>query len=814
MKNASDEFKSLAENEYGARYYHKLLVNGTEIEDNIDEFKYNGMCNDDESFGIGNACSAMVSFSIIDPSVNIENKEIEVYEGIEVDGTIEYLKLGIFKALKPNNDRNKVTYKCTDRMTYLMNMPYSSKLKVPTTDIAVLKEICSQVNISLVNSNLKSHTISSVPEGYTRREMIAYMSALQGKNAIINSEGNLELIWYTQSDFIVNDDKIYYEGTSDVNDEIDYTLGYIECTVRSEDSSKETTIKSGTGTKGIKIVNPFMTQKILDEVFSVIGGFSFRPCSFDFLGDFRLEVGDIVTVSTNNQTYIVPIMQLEHSSDGGVVTTITSVAETNTENEIDLSGPTTKAMDRYYAELVLINEAMINKLTVDEADARYISVDKIDAITLTVEKAVVEKLSADFADIHLANIDVADIGKFYADSGLLKDVTIVDGHITGELNAVRINADVIKSGTLAVDRLLVTGKNSIVYQINVNSSGLSLEELSDEKYQKYINGTDIVANSITANQIATKSITADQIDVESIFAQDITATGKITGLNLVSTTIDTPGFKVDENGKFDAISGVVGKFTIDNGILKCKAIDTNDNEIGVVMSNTNTLFGNVYTTTLGSNGIKIESTQHGATIKNNYVEFNDKQIELLGVLPTAGTQQYKAKIRTQLGNAADKRGLIIECEYGVQVKNGFLADVIETTSGANLDTLSTKVKNGSLRINNHFSGITKTVAAKTWSSTIGTITGTTAGEAILYAEGTFPGITGRKIVEIRKNGSRIARQESSYTGTGDTNAISVCTISTVAEGDEFTAHLYNGISAQKEITNCIFRMVQIGTINQ
>lgn len=70
------------------------------------------------------------------------------------------------------------------------------------------------------------------------------------------------------------------------------------------------------------------------------------------------------------------------------------------------------------------------------------------------------------------------------------------------------------------------------------------------------------------------------------------------------------------------------------------------------------------------------------------MEFNDKQIELLGVLPTAGTQQYKAKIRTQLGNIADERGLIIECEYGVQVKNGFLADVIETTSGANLDTIN------------------------------------------------------------------------------------------------------------------------------
>lgn len=763
MKNASDEFKSLAENEYGARYYHKLLVNGTEIEDNIDEFKYNGMCNDDESFGIGNACSAMVSFSIIDPSVNIENKEIEVYEGIEVDGTIEYLKLGIFKALKPNNDRNKVTYKCTDRMTYLMNMPYSSKLKVPTTDIAVLKEICSQVNISLVNSNLKSHTISSVPEGYTRREMIAYMSALQGKNAIINSEGNLELIWYTQSDFIVNDDKIYYEGTSDVNDEIDYTLGYIECTVRSEDSSKETTIKSGTGTKGIKIVNPFMTQKILDEVFSVIGGFSFRPCSFEFLGDFRLEVGDIVTVSTNNQTYIVPIMQLEHSSDGGVVTTITSVAETNTENEIDLSGPTIKSMERYYAELVLINQAMINKLTVDEADARYISVDKIDAITLTVEKAVVEKLSADFADIHLANIDVADIGKFYADSGLLKDVTIVDGHITGELNAVRINADVIKSGTLAVDRLLVTGKNSIVYQINVNSSGLSLEELSDKKYQKYINGTDIVANSITANQIATKSITADQIDVESIFAQDITATGTITGATILGATIGADSgyigcMSINELGRLIVdIDGDPPQ--IDDYILmeyEARNVDmTINGTSGLTPRGLHTyrqysysnIIGTINTNPYDRYNTETVLTSDGFRITNNYYDGTENVGTLYSSIDFT-TEKVMNTIYT-----------ICDFRFDKVTMDRLEASSIVTKSGANLDTINNNLSkylplsggtvSGTLKVNTLSTALWKGSGSGGLIDSISvTITGTVSASSTATLSGRFTIPTGYSSVGI------------------------------------------------------------------
>lgn len=814
MKSTSSEFKNIVNNSNGNRYYHKITYNGIELKDEIEDFEYRSLCNQDDVFLIGNACSSTINFSIKNPSTNLANREIEVYEGIKIDSSIEYIKLGVFKILKIHNDRNKISYKCADRMSYYMDKPYFSELSLPTTDINILQEICLQAGISLANNNLMSHTITSIPSGYTKREIISYIAQLQGKNAIINSDGNLELIWYKEIEYTIDDRKIYLYGTADINDETDYTLEYIECTTRQADNSSETVIKSGEGITGIKIINPFMTQAILDEVFTNIGGFSFRACTIEFLGDFRLEVGDIITVNTNGKKYKAPIMQLDQISDGGVVTTITSVAETDNENEIDSNGPIAKQLERYYAELVLINKAMINKLTVDEANAKYISADKIDAITLAVEEAVVEKLSTDFADIHLANIDVADIGKFYANSGLLKDVTIVEGHITGELNAVRINADVIKSGTLAIDRLLVTGENSIVYQINVNSSGLSLEELSDKKYQEYLNGTDIVANSITAKQIAAKSITASEIDVESIFAQDITATGKITGLKLIATTIDTPGFRVDENGNFDAASGKVGKFTLDNGILKCEVADTNEDEIGMVMSNTNTLFGSTYTTTLGSNGIKIESTQQGASIKNSYTEFNDKQIELIGTLPTAGTPQYKAKIRTIAGNEEDIGGLILECEYGVQVKNGFLADVIETTSGANLDTLSNKVKNGALRINNHFSEITKSVSATTVSSAIGTINGTTAGEAILYAEATFPVGTYRKFIEIRKNGSRIARQECAYTTIGVSNVISVCTIATVSSNDTFTAHIYNGSSSEKQITGCIFRMVQIGNINQ
>lgn len=51
-----------------------------------------------------------------------------------------------------------------------------------------------------------------------------------------------------------------------------------------------------------------------------------------------------------------------------------------------------------------------------------------------------------------------------------------------------------------------------------------------------VDGGSIKTDTITGNQILAGSITADKIDVNSIFAKDITATGTITGANLIGAT--------------------------------------------------------------------------------------------------------------------------------------------------------------------------------------------------------------------------------------------------------------------------------------
>ena len=168
MKNVSNEYKTIAESLDGsARYYHQILVDGVELTDTIVEFKYSHTCNNSTNFSVGNTASAMVEFKIDEPSINLENKEIQVNQGLKLaDGSMEYVKLGKFKVLSPEIERFQANYQCVDAMTYKMATVYESALTYPTTDIAILEEICQQAGIELANTDLVAHTIDKKLDNY------------------------------------------------------------------------------------------------------------------------------------------------------------------------------------------------------------------------------------------------------------------------------------------------------------------------------------------------------------------------------------------------------------------------------------------------------------------------------------------------------------------------------------------------------------------------------------------------------------------------------------------------------------------------
>lgn len=414
-----------------ARYYSKYVVDGKEHTETLNNFKFQNMINPNNEITIGNTCSSGVTFSIYMPTISLENKEITIFEGVKVGTEIKYIKLGIFTVTKQTSDGEYTSYEAYDRM-YKADMPYFSDMAFPSTDKAILNEICGKLGISLATNIATAHTINDKPQGYTMREMIGYMAMLQGCNAVINADGNLELRWYKDSGYVLDGHKYYQQGVTFTTSK-DFIIQKLTCNNTKSGSTEQSEITSGDGATGLSFANPFMTQAILDEVYKKIGGFTFRPLTVKFVGDYRLEVGDIITVNKGGVDYKVPIMQITHECDGGLMDTVTSIGQSDTENTSVASGPITKQMERYYADLILVNKALINKLSVDEADIRYASIETLKAVNADINNLKTNKLDATYADIINANVeslkavnaDIANLKVDYEKVGIL-DASVAD----------------------------------------------------------------------------------------------------------------------------------------------------------------------------------------------------------------------------------------------------------------------------------------------------------------------------------------------------------------------------------------------------
>ena len=200
----------------------------------------------------------------------------------------------------------------------------------------------------------------------------------------------------------------------------------------------------------------------------------------------------------------------------GAVTTEKLAAGAVTAETIDAGAVTT---DKLAAKSVTTDKLAAESVTADNIKAGAVKTTHLDAESVTAEKIKAGSITADRMKAKTIT----------AESGILADgvvgtAQIADGSITSA-KIVELSADVITAGTLSVKRLILVGEDGLIYNINAAASGLTAEELTDEKYQNQINGTVIVAKSITAAQIAAESITGNEILAGSITAGNIDVAG-------------------------------------------------------------------------------------------------------------------------------------------------------------------------------------------------------------------------------------------------------------------------------------------------
>lgn len=491
----------------------------TEYRD-IKSIKISAMSTADGQITIGDTSSKSIQIMATVDSLLVEGQKIYVYESVKLDDeTYQDIPMGKYTIITLTEKGSITTIEAAGPLSVEAYSPYFSELTFPSDTISVLNEISELIGIQINTDKLTAITIKSKPEGYICREIIGYIAALYGKNAVEERDGSISFKWYEHQDTDIFSDKI---DSPEIR-KSDFIVSKLQCNVSSDVSYTK-----GSGT-GITISNPFMTEEIMEDVWKKIEGYRYRPAEINVKsGNPCIDQWDSYTYGIYN----IICARIEHNYDGGVQNTIRSSGESETEANVNFKGPTTIALERYSAEMVLVNEALVHKLSADEADIKYIKNTQLTTIEADIKNAVIGSMSAEFATvgylqsnyakIDLSNLAKTTIGTMLADVGLLTEATIVNGHVTGYLDSVEINANSITTGTLVTDRLVFRGsEKSIVYELNnitgalqaVQSETLNGEILTDRS----INVDKIVAKSITSNEIASQTINTEQLNVSEIF---------------------------------------------------------------------------------------------------------------------------------------------------------------------------------------------------------------------------------------------------------------------------------------------------------
>ena len=101
-----------------------------------------------------------------------------------------------------------------------------------------------------------------------------------------------------------------------------------------------------------------------------------------------------------------------------------------------------------------------------------------------------ETLSTGYAKIDFANINMTAVSKLFSDSGIIKDLIVQEGKITGELVGVTIKGDLIEANTLKADKLVVLGQNGLYYKLNIDG----IDNISTTQSSKFVLTTTEPAN--------------------------------------------------------------------------------------------------------------------------------------------------------------------------------------------------------------------------------------------------------------------------------------------------------------------------------
>lgn len=452
----------------GRTFYARL--NG--ISDGIQEIVQTNFSTPDSYFYVGGATASKIEVSMFTKSQEfVKGKEVRFEIGAMADGTIEWIPMGYFTIKEQKKDRNLLTFTAYDRLESKLAKAYKSKItKYPVESKEFLTDISEQAGVEFDTSKLsdslmidKILTVNDQSgeksckepfDGFTMQQVVGYIAQLHGTFAICDRSGKVTFRWYealtadypgkigdTAGSYLKDQNLSFIYNTIEFLKEshtyLIKTNRYFDDLLQSETMCQISGISCDTennhyesGTNiNTNLSNPVMTQEWLNKILEKIKDMSYYPVSFSFMGDPRLDVGDVVTiVDAKNNLIDVPVMQHTITFDGGLLSEVASYGF----EEKETKSPSEIALQRVKDDVLSLQEITAKKATFNQLNAVDAKITNLQASSITVNDA----------NILFARLDKANIQQGWITSVMIGDAQITDAKIQ-DMSADKLTAGIL-----------------------------------------------------------------------------------------------------------------------------------------------------------------------------------------------------------------------------------------------------------------------------------------------------------------------------------------------------------------------------------
>lgn len=467
MNVVSSNYKDLINTSLSLSPKFKIIIDNAEYLSNVIK-SYPKISHSNTKF-IGGFPTKTLEMEIYDleNNLDLENKEIEVYKGFVINGSIEYVKQGVFivkaENITTNISTKSISLSNVQDRTQLLDDKYESELdwndEQTHTGLEIVQEICTKKGITLASNTFNFANYSfkqpNFDENVTNREVLSRLAEIGGEIALFNNNGDLVI-----KSQLITGDVIQRQRYEKLSREKEYKVNTI---VLGKDGIEDDIVYPETiETERVEfkiLDNPYVDlyrEEMIEEVANHIIGMSYIPYELNNVMDgYIYELNDVVSViDKNGETFNAVI--LNTSNNSRMKSIIKSEVMTNTTTNYNLAGSNKVSLEKVKLEVDHINNEINSVVSkVDGYDESISSIKQSSEDINVMFSKITKNINPETGDVESVkttsgitldenglniykdensfNTQIDNEGTYYKDGNTIVSQTTKDGTITKDM---------------------------------------------------------------------------------------------------------------------------------------------------------------------------------------------------------------------------------------------------------------------------------------------------------------------------------------------------------------------------------------------